>query len=65
MEQIYTLACTLKIGSESVADIKDGHGYLEFLTALEAVMKVFNAQHWLIISNDKLYFWCIIWQYVM
>ena len=45
MEQIYTLACTLKIGSESVADIKDGHGYLEFLTALEAVMKVFNAQH--------------------
>ena len=45
MEQIYTLACTLKIGKEPVEKTEGGHGYLEFLTTLEAIMKVFNAQY--------------------
>ena len=45
MEQIYTLACTLMIETEPMTNIKDGYGYLEFFTVLEAIMKVFNAQH--------------------
>lgn len=50
LEEIYTVACTCNSGD--TYQTKDGPGYLEFLTVLEAIMKVFViASHCFIIAQ--------------